>query len=35
LASFVVEDYFGYFGLAILLFIIVYFLLRILTHRDR
>lgn len=33
--SFYVDDALGYLGLAILIFLIVYFLLRVLTHRDR
>jgi hypothetical protein len=33
-AGFYLDDSFGYIGLAILLFIIAYFLIRLLTHRD-
>lgn len=34
MAAFYIEDYLGYLGLAIVLFLIVYILLRMLTHRD-
>ncbi len=34
MSGFVVEDTLGYLGLAILLFLIVYFLLRVLSHRQ-
>ncbi len=34
MASFYVDDSLGYLGLAILIFLIVYFLLRVLTHRS-
>lgn len=34
MADFVIEDEFGYLGLALILFIIVYLLLRLLTHRH-
>lgn len=34
MAGFYLDDSYGYLALAILLFIIVYFILRILTHRH-
>lgn len=34
MSGFVVEDTLGYLGFAILLFLIVYFLIRILSHRQ-
>lgn len=34
MSGFVMEDTLGYLGLAILLFLIVYFLIRVLSHRQ-
>lgn len=34
MASYAVSDALGFFGIALLLFIIVYFLLRLITHRH-